>query len=712
VVAVLSSTAAARPLTLADVQNVRRIDAAAYSPDGALIAVVVSRPEGPGEVYGRTFADADPGRRDIWLIDRASGTARDLTQGARTAAGYWCPAWSTDGRRLAMLSTAPEPGEPRGGNDVRLYVWTRGQSAPVRMAETGVMAETLGGSPAGHVILTGADGRVRSCDHNYGQNAPYLWLDSVHILAVTVPRGRRAPLLDLYARPLERSTATTAALRDGTRPTGVAFGSGDAATTAPERDRTAILVRYDVRARSGPALATVPHDPLKGALAIAVAPDARRAVILAPEAILPPVHGVPFPPDPDWQMQYRLGVLRLDSGGVCWAGLASPLPRPVALGAWDATGATVTVEGLPSRYADKAENYRFDVAALMLSTVPSVLPEAAKAAAPVPGLPDRAEVLDRDLGRGRALVRVPTQHGLFLREYSLSGRAPRNFLALDHYLAGISWGRLLTIGNAQHPDGLAILPPDYEPGRHYPVIEWVYPGYAVMRPETDYWTAPYLPEMYNLQLYAAQGYVVLIPSMPRRYEPDGHREPAAGAAADALKPLDALITMGVADPNRAGVFGQSFGGYGVATILTQTPRYKAGVAIAGLYDLSRVYNDIGSIAPSWPGIGQEYSDNMDELESTAIHLGGPPYKASDVYARNSPQAFAGKINAPLLLIHGEFDIRSPVSDAAGLYTELWRRGKTARLVIYGGESHAVSQSPANVRNVFDETLTWFGRYLR
>jgi hypothetical protein len=58
-----------------------------------------------------------------------------------------------------------------------------------------------------------------------------------------------------------------------------------------------------------------------------------------------------------------------------------------------------------------------------------------------------------------------------------------------------------------------ILPPDYDPGRTYPTIAWVYPGYRV-RSLNDYYLDPYLAGIYNLQLYAAQGYVVVIPSIP------------------------------------------------------------------------------------------------------------------------------------------------------------------------------------------------------
>ena len=81
-----------------------------------------SGPPMQGEVYVRTAYEVDPSRADIWLVSSRSGERRLLTQGSAQAAGYWCPSWSPDGRRLAMLSTMPEGKEPRGGDNVRLYV--------------------------------------------------------------------------------------------------------------------------------------------------------------------------------------------------------------------------------------------------------------------------------------------------------------------------------------------------------------------------------------------------------------------------------------------------------------------------------------------------------------------------------------------------------------------------------------------------------------
>lgn len=134
---------AERGMTVADVLVMERLDRASLSPDGSLIAAVVLRAAGPGEIYGRAAYEIDPSRGDVWLIDRATGRRRDLTGGRAKAAGFWCAIWSPDGQRLAMLSTRPEGGEPRGGDNVRLYVLDRASGRLGRLGDWAVVTQTL-----------------------------------------------------------------------------------------------------------------------------------------------------------------------------------------------------------------------------------------------------------------------------------------------------------------------------------------------------------------------------------------------------------------------------------------------------------------------------------------------------------------------------------------------------------------------------------------
>ena len=112
-------------LAIDDVLDTVSLDRATFSPDGEWVAAVVQRAARVGEVFGRTAYETDPSRSDVWLISRRTGERRNLTQGASSAAGFWCATWSPNGRKLGMLSTKPEGDEPRGGDNVRLYIWDR-----------------------------------------------------------------------------------------------------------------------------------------------------------------------------------------------------------------------------------------------------------------------------------------------------------------------------------------------------------------------------------------------------------------------------------------------------------------------------------------------------------------------------------------------------------------------------------------------------------
>lgn len=175
----LSSMAVAQstkhPITVEDVLAMERIDHASFSPDGEWAAVVIRRSASEGEVYDRTAIEVDLGRSDVWLVSAKTDERQQITHGKPMAAGYWCATWSPDGRRLALLSTQPEGSEPRGGNNVRLYVWERASRRLIRQGDTAIMTQTRYGSPLTMPDLRGGADRG-TLPHACGreENAPFL----------------------------------------------------------------------------------------------------------------------------------------------------------------------------------------------------------------------------------------------------------------------------------------------------------------------------------------------------------------------------------------------------------------------------------------------------------------------------------------------------------------------------------------------------------
>jgi dipeptidyl aminopeptidase/acylaminoacyl peptidase len=208
-----------------------------------------------------------------------------------------------------------------------------------------------------------------------------------------------------------------------------------------------------------------------------------------------------------------------------------------------------------------------------------------------------------------------------------------------------------------------------------------------------------------MQLYAARGYVVLIPSMPLK--PDGGKNDDYIDLPKGVMPaLDRLVDLGIADPDRLAVMGQSYGGYSTYSLVTYTNRFKAAIAMAGITDLVSLYGQFDPTARSYPGIDHQKSANWGLSEQGQVSMGVPPWEDLWHYLRNSPLYYVDRVQTPLLLIHGEQDIRGPMSQAEEFFYALYRQGKRAKLLRYWGEDHGLRMSPANVRSIVDEIIAW------
>ncbi|URW74556.1 hypothetical protein M9980_08185 [Sphingomonas donggukensis] len=361
----LSATDAAaqaprHPITIDDVLGMEHVDRAVFAPDGEWAAVVVRRAATADEVYGRTAFEVDPGRSDVWIVSAKTGERRRITDGKARAAGYWCATWSPDGRRLAMLSTQPEGAEPRGGDNVRLYVWDRASGRLTRQGAAAMMTQTRYGSPLTMPDLRGGADRgtvPHSCAEE--ENAPFVWLDNYRILAATLPAGRVSGLIDQYGRASRDGVRDAERVRAGQQPTGVAFGSGAAQVPGDAAEHT-ILRIVDIATGAGHEVARVPVFPLLGAMSVAVSPDARRLAVLATTAALPPVAGKrrPFVYDDMWAVERRLGFVDLAGGdGVRWAVLPAAARYPLELYHWSPDSRRVVLRARADSFGDRTQLY-------------------------------------------------------------------------------------------------------------------------------------------------------------------------------------------------------------------------------------------------------------------------------------------------------------------------------------------------------------------
>jgi dipeptidyl aminopeptidase/acylaminoacyl peptidase len=206
------------------------------------------------------------------------------------------------------------------------------------------------------------------------------------------------------------------------------------------------------------------------------------------------------------------------------------------------------------------------------------------------------------------------------------------------------------------------------------------------------------------QLYAARGWAVLYAN-PRGS--GGYGEEFASRAVedwgggdfeDLLAFVEHVVARGdpPIDTARLAITGSSYGGFMTCWALTQTDRFAVGVAGACISNLVSFFgtSDIGT---SW-----------------VVHeMGGLPHERRDLYRERSPVSHVERIRTPLLLYHGEADLRCPIEQSEQMFSALHRLGRTVELLRIPGESHGAlgTGSPVHRIEARRVILEWLGRYL-
>jgi dipeptidyl aminopeptidase/acylaminoacyl peptidase len=242
--------------------------------------------------------------------------------------------------------------------------------------------------------------------------------------------------------------------------------------------------------------------------------------------------------------------------------------------------------------------------------------------------------------------------------------------------------------------GLLVKPVNYVTGERVPLIVHVHGG------PTWAWPNAFYASGHDwAQLLAGRGYAVLMPN-PRGSTGRGpawanaiFADVGGGEYRDLMTGVDSMIERGIADPERLGVGGWSWGGYMTSWVVSQTSRFKAAVMGAGLPNMISD-NSLGDIP----------SANLSFFETTPYHDPEPYFERSAIrHIRNA--------TTPTLILHGEADKRVNVAEGIEMYVALRTLGVKTQLVTYPREGHGIEEMKHQT-DLLQRMLAWYDEHLK
>ncbi|MFK7830848.1 MAG: prolyl oligopeptidase family serine peptidase [Congregibacter sp.] len=234
------------------------------------------------------------------------------------------------------------------------------------------------------------------------------------------------------------------------------------------------------------------------------------------------------------------------------------------------------------------------------------------------------------------------------------------------------------------------LPPGFDPSVRYPLLLEIHGG-----PHTNY-GARFSSEV---QLYAAAGYVVVYVN-PRGSTSYGER--FANLIAnnypnedydDLMSAVDTVIAEGYVDPEQLFVTGGSGGGVLTAWIVGKTDRFRAAV--------------VAKPVINWTSFVLT-ADNAPYF--TRYWFPAMPWEEPEHYWKRSPLSLVGNVNTPTMLLTGEADLRTPISETEQYYQALRLRGVDTAMVRLPGAYHSIAKRPSQLMAKVASILAWFERY--
>lgn len=661
-----------RPIEINDLGNIRYVGDPQISPDGSVVAYVVTEADIPGKTY----------HSSIWLAASDGSWERRFTN---STAKDTSPRWSPDGRRLAFLSdrsSIPQlyvipvnGGEPQMLTDLKYSV-----AEPAWSPDGTWIAVTSKVGPEGMVIRSEQTAQDRQRENEQSDvkvirtlkykldGEGFLGELKRHIFLVSPDGGRPTQLTDGDWDDTNPSWSP-----DSTR---VAFASNR--TEDREFSR-----KSDIWIASVADTSTARVTGSDGQYVTpAFSPD---GTLIAYAGNAFSEHFGPNTVSGLWVQFVRGGETRniaskidRDIGGsaISDAHYVAPAQFPV----WAGDGLAV--------YASYADRGSVSIGQFGLDE---------ESACVITG---EREVLNFSRARNGRMallisdsthpfeVFVSESDGSSLRQVSHRNAELLEAVSINHPISLV-----VTSADGTELDTWLLTPPGFDETKKYPLILEIHGGPHAMYGHTFY---------HELHVYAARGYLVLYCN-PRGSTGSGQQFVNAAAGdwggtdyADLMQVVDHVARLPYVDSTRMGVTGGSYGGYMTNWIITQTDRFKAAVTQRSTCNRHNLY---GTSDMVWSYASWEF--------------GGTAYERPEFYLERSPLTYIKNVTAPVLIMHSENDYRCPIEQAEQFFVALKLHGKQTEFIRFPNESHGLSRTgrPDHRVERLQRAIDWFDRYV-
>lgn len=268
----------------------------------------------------------------------------------------------------------------------------------------------------------------------------------------------------------------------------------------------------------------------------------------------------------------------------------------------------------------------------------------------------------------------------------------------NDFLGEYAWGRSELIDYesdwGRRLQGALFYPANYEPGKKYPMIVYVYER---LSQSVHDFVVPSERSPYNTSVFNAEGYFVLRPDIVFR-----NRLPGTSAVECIVPAVQAAIDTGMVDPDRVGLVGHSWGGYEASYVPTQTDIFAASVAGAPLTNFFSMFGTV-----HW----NQGLPETDHFETGQARMEVPYWQDMEAYVRESPIAHITELETPMMIFFGDKDGTVDWHQGVEMYNYARRAGKFLVMLVYPGENHSAREKNNQV-DYHHRVLQWFGHFLK